>query len=100
MGWYGKENKDLYKHRGYSLIALNYRSFNDKFWISAIINPREKFGNFNTQLEFNYKLNPKMNQYLFIQWYNGYGEGLLEYDKYTSMLRVGISIKPPMRNLY
>ena len=42
----------------------------------------------------------KSNQYLFIQWYNGYGESLLDYNKYSSMVRAGICIKPPLRNLY
>ncbi len=99
-GWLGEENKDLYKYRGYGLIAFNYRSGNDKLWVSAVINPREKFWNINTQLEISFKLTAKANQYLFLQWYNGYGESLLEYNRYTSMIRVGLCIKPPLRNLY
>jgi len=35
----GGGNPDLYKYRGYGLIAFNYRSLNDKLWVSAIINP-------------------------------------------------------------
>ena len=99
-GWYGKENKDLKKYRGHWLMSFNYKSLNDKFMVSVFINPCKKIGNYNTQLEFNYQLNPVINQYLFIQWYNGYGEGLFNYDKYMSMLRIGISIKPPMWNFY
>ena len=96
----GGGNRDLYKYRGYGLIAFNYRSLNDKFWVSAIINPRNKFGNINTQIELNIKLNPKSNQYFFIQWYDGYGESLLDYNKYSSMIRAGICLKPPLRNFY
>jgi phospholipase A1 len=96
----GGGNPDLYKYRGYGLIALNYRSLKDKFRVSAIINPRTKFGNVNTQLEVNIKLSPKFNQYFFVQWYSGYAEGLLEYNRYTSMIRAGICIKPPLRELY
>jgi phospholipase A1 len=96
----GGGNADLYKYRGYGLIALNYRSLNDKIWMSAVFNPRTKLGNFNTQLELNIKLNHRSNQYFFIQYYNGYGESLLEYNRHTSMLRAGICIKPPTRNLY
>jgi phospholipase A1 len=93
-------NPDLYKYRGYGLLAINYRSLNDKFRLSLILNPRQKWGNCNMQLELNLKLNPNANQYLFIQWYNGYGESLLDYNRYSSMLRMGICIKPPLRNLY
>jgi phospholipase A1 len=96
----GGGNTDLYKYRGYGLLAYNYRSSNDKFGASVIINPRNKFGRFNTQIELNFKVSEKANQYFFIQWYNGYGESLLDYNKYTSMLRMGICIKPPMRNFY
>jgi phospholipase A1 len=99
-GIMGKDTDDLLKYRGYGLLALNYRSLNDKFWCSAIISPRDKFKSFNTQLEVNFKLSRKENQYFFLQWYNGYGESLLEYNHHTSMLRVGICIKPPLRNLY
>lgn len=99
-GWAGSNNEDLLYYKGYGLVAVNYRSINDRLWITAIINPCKKFNSFNTQLEINLKINPKANQYLFIQWYNGYAEGLFEYNKYTSMIRMGVCIKPPLRNLY
>jgi phospholipase A1 len=99
-GWASSDNPNLLDYRGYGLLAVNYRSKNDRLWISGIVNPRKKLTSFNTQLELNFKLAPKFNQYLFVQWYNGYGESLLEYNKYTSMIRMGICIKPPLRNIY
>ena len=98
-GWYGGANKDLYKYRGFSLLALNYRTRDDKFWFSTIINPTLK-GGINTQIEANFKVNTKLNQHLFVQFYNGYGEGLYDYKRYSSVVRVGICIKPQHRNLY
>ncbi|HUX54816.1 MAG TPA: phospholipase A [Williamwhitmania sp.] len=101
--WYGllaPENSDLFNYRGYGFFAINYRSENDKFWFSAIINPNANFSNINTQVELNYKPSYNANQYLFVQWYNGYGESLLDYKEYGSMIRFGICIKPPMRNFY
>jgi phospholipase A1 len=82
------------------MFTQNRRRLNDKFWVSAVVNPRNKIGRFNTRLELNVKLNSKANQYFFIQWYNGYGEGLLEYNRYGSMLRAGIAIKPPLKSLH
>jgi phospholipase A1 len=96
----GGGNPDLYKYRGYGLVTFNYRSLKDKFRVSAVVNPRNKIGRFNTRLELSVKLNSKANQYFFIQWYNGYGEGLLEYNRYGSMLRAGIAIKPPLKSLH
>ena len=100
-GWLSGENKDLYsKYRGYGLFAINYKSQRDRIWCSLVINPRDKLKSFNTQIEVSYKPNRNTTPYIFLQWYNGYGESLLEYNKYTSMIRVGICLKPPMRNLY
>ena len=100
-GWLSDENKDLYsKYRGYGLMAINYRSQHDKIWCSIVINPRDRFKSFNTQMEISYKPSSNTNQYIFLQWYNGYGESLLEYNQYTSMIRVGICLKPYLRNYY
>ncbi len=99
-GWLAEDNDDLYDYRGYGLAALNYKSKNERFWATLLINPRASFGAANTTMELNYKLTKKSNQYLFAQWYNGYGENLVDYNKYTSMVRVGICIKPSLRNFY
>ncbi|MCK3683101.1 phospholipase A [Maribellus sp. YY47] len=99
-GGVSDDNPDLLAYRGYGLVAVNYRSKSDRLWISAIVNPLNNLTSFNTQLELNFKIAPKFNQYLFVQWYNGYGERLLEYNQYTSMIRIGICIKPPLRNIY
>ncbi len=99
-GWLGDENKDLLKYRGHGLVALNYRSRDDRFWASVVLNPSEKFKSLNTTVEVNFRPNIKPNQYLFLQWYSGYGESMKDYSQYSSMVRVGICIKPQMRNFY
>ena len=99
-GFLAPENKDLYVYRGNSSIALNYSSLNNKFWASVVVNPRKRIGDVNTQVELSLRLGKRTNQYLFLQWYNGYGESLLDYNRYISMLRLGICLKPPFRNLY
>ncbi|MDE6028248.1 MAG: phospholipase A, partial [Muribaculaceae bacterium] len=73
----------------------------------AVTTPNKKFGwaltlvkrkgwnlNFNTILEFNWKIWQQDNQYLFVQYYNGYGENMLDYNVFHSRLRVGLVIKP------
>ncbi len=100
--WHGKlgqDNTDLYDYRGYGLIALNFRNKNDRLTASLVINPTKSFS-INTQVDLSYRLNKRANQSLFIQWYNGYGESLLDYNQYTSMIRVGMLIKSPLQNQY
>lgn len=99
-GLVSEDNEDLLNYRGYGLLAMNYRSSNSRLWVSAIINPRDRFRSYNTTLEVNIKPTKTSNQYLFFQWYNGYAENLAEYDSYSSMVRVGICMKPLMRNFY
>ena len=100
-GWVDQEgNPDLLKYKGYGFVAFNYQSADERLWCSAVINPRRKFINMNTTLEVNFKPSRKANEYLFLQYYNGYAENLLEYDRYVSMVRIGICIKPALRNYY
>lgn len=100
--WYGlvdKEgNSDLFKYRGYGLLALNYRSFSDRLGATLVVNPGS--ASVNTQLEVSFKTSKNLNQYLFLQWYQGYGENLLEYNRYTSMVRIGICLKPPLWDIF
>ncbi len=37
-GWVSDDNPDLLDYRGYGLLAVNYRSKNDRLWISGIVN--------------------------------------------------------------
>lgn len=100
-GWVDKEgNPDLLKYKGYGFVAFNYQSANERLWCSAVINPRRQFVDMNTTLEVNFKPSRNANEYLFVQFYNGYAENLLEYNRYVSMVRFGICIKPVLRNYY
>lgn len=40
-----------------------------------------------------YKLDKDSNQYIYAQYYVGYAESLIEYDRNVSMIRVGIGFK-------
>ena len=100
-GWIDKEgNPNYFRYKGYGLIAVNYRTANDRFRFSAAVNPRDSFRAFNTQLEASLQLRKYTNQYTFIQWYQGCAEGMLNYTQYNSMVRVGICIKPAFFNHY
>ena len=99
--WYGLvsgDNSDLFKYRGYGQIVSNFRSYNNRSGVSLVINPCSK--GVNTQLELSFRPDKRANEYLFLQWMQGYGESLLDYNQYSSMVRIGICLKPPLRDLY
>lgn len=96
----GKYNKDLLKYKGIFQIAGNYRTNNRRLNAGLILTKRKTWTSFNTQLEVSYKFNKRENQYIFLQYYNGYGESLLEYNRFKSILRIGFVIKPQDFSIY
>lgn len=96
----GGNNKDLLDYKGLGYISFNYMSDKSKWWLSADINPRKGFLNMNTTLTAGLRISERSNQYLFARFYQGYGESLLDYNKYTMNIRVGICIKPDFYNVF
>lgn len=97
--WYpivdGMNNKDLLRYTGLYQAGVEVSAQNRRFIWSAVVMKRKGWNfNFNTALEFAWRLSRQDNQYLFLQYYNGYGENLLDYKHFHSRLRFGISIKP------
>lgn len=97
----GENNKDILKYSGIFQIGWSMQSPDKKMTLGITLVKRKGFDfNYNVVVEAGYRFSTKSNQYLFAQFYNGYGEGLLEYNKYHSQLRVGIVIKPTLFSEY
>lgn len=91
----GENNRDLLDYYGLYQFGMSYNTLSKRFGASIILTKRKGWNlNYNTVVELSYKLSNNENQYLFLQFYNGYGEGLLDYNKFRSQLRVGFVIKP------
>lgn len=91
----GQNNRDILKYVGLYQSGLTYMSRNRKFGCSVHIVKRATWRlDFNTQVDLFWRPWERANQYFFLQWYNGYGETLLDYDKFHNRVRVGIVIKP------
>lgn len=97
----GGNNKDIVKYSGWGLLALDYSSPKKKYNIGCVVTKRGGVNlNANVELNLSIRLFSDDNQYLFLQYYNGYGESMLDYKQYRQRVRLGIVIKPNFINLY
>lgn len=97
----GAENRDILDYCGIYQIGTSVSSRNGRLGLAVNLVKRKGWKqNYNTTVEFNYRIFPRDNQYLFVQYYNGYGEGLLAFKEFHSMLRVGLVIKPKLFSDY
>ncbi len=91
----GGENRDILDYSGIYQMGTQMFTNNRRFGAAVTMVKRRGWAlNYNVIVELNYRLFKNENQYLFAQYYNGYGEGLLEYKVFHNMFRVGIVIKP------
>ncbi|MDE6557091.1 MAG: phospholipase A [Duncaniella sp.] len=97
----GYENPDLLNYTGIYQMGTAFNSRNGRFGFAITLVKRKGWRmNYNTIVDLNYRLFKRDNQYLFLQYYNGYGEGLLAYKEFHSTLRIGIVIKPTLFSDY
>ena len=97
----GQNNKDILHYCGIYQTGLQVISDNRRFTGSVILTKRlGGWFNYNTVIELAYRIFKRDNQFIFLQYYNGYGEGLLAFKEYHNQLRVGIVIKPKFFSEY
>lgn len=91
----GMNNKDILRYSGIFQGGYQVMTPDKKFGFSLMLVKRMGWNlNFNTIVEFNWRVHKKANEFFFAQYYNGYGENLLDYNRFRSRLRVGLVIKP------
>lgn len=89
------ENPDLLEYIGigelsFSRVLVENRLYTD-------ISVRKAFswdwrGSYKLNVE--YRPFKKGNQYIMLQWFNGYAEGLTDYNRPVNMIRLGFAFKP------
>lgn len=91
----GENNRDLLNYAGIGQSGVVITTPDKKFGWAIHLTKRKGWNlNLNTSIEFNWRIHKKSNQYLFVQYYNGYAENLLDYNQFHSRIRAGIVIKP------
>lgn len=91
----GQNNRDIPEYYGIYQSGVVVTTPNKRFTFGLTWLKRKGWNlNFNSIWDVSWKVSEKTNLNLFAQYYNGYGENLLDYNKFHSRLRVGIIFKP------
>lgn len=91
----GENNRDILRYYGIFQGGFVATTTNRRWSFGLTWLKRKGWNlNFNTIWEVTWNVSKKTNLNLFAQYYNGYGEGLLDYKQFHSRLRVGIIFKP------
>ena len=91
----GKNNRDILKYCGIYQAGIQGISPNERWVFDATYVKRQGWNlKGNVTVNIGFRLRPKDNQFLMLHYYNGYGENLLDYNKYHHRLRIGLLIRP------
>ncbi|MDD4514115.1 phospholipase A [Massilibacteroides sp.] len=91
----GRYSQDILQYMGLFYVGSTFSTNNKRLNLSVMLTPtyRKRLG-INSQCELNFRVMKKQPVYAIIQYYNGYGENLLDYNIYKSRLRIGFAFKP------
>ena len=91
----GEYNRDILKYSGISQAGFQAISNDNKWVLDMTMVKRQGWNlNFNTIVQLGYRINNNSNQFIMLQYYNGYGETMLDYNQYHSRIRFGLLIRP------
>ncbi len=86
-------NEDITSYRGYFYIKTTYRPIKNAF-IDLHVQPsfKDELRGF-VKLGLSFKISERSNQFLYVQYFGGYSEDLINYNQSVSNLRIGIVFK-------
>lgn len=91
----GENNRDILKYSGIYQTGIQAMSTNRRWVLDVTLIKRKGWNlNFNTVVNVGFRLWPNANQFLMLHYYNGYGENLLDYNRFHNRIRIGLLIKP------
>jgi len=87
------DNKDMKDYYGNSDIRVEYK--NNDFIYGVSLKGSHKTGKGRVLFDLSFPATwpvKNSNMYYYVQYFNGYGESLLDYDKYVQSVRIGLML--------
>ena len=92
------DNPDMDDYRGHGELSMKL-GWDAGLMLNALIRTGNGFKNGGTQIDLSYPLHRlpgcekfSQNLYVFFQYFNGYGESLLDYNQSATGIRVGFAL--------
>ncbi|MCC9137153.1 phospholipase A [Pontibacter silvestris] len=98
--FYKQDNPDIIDYVGYGQATYIWEIKKDKLLLDVTGRKGTSGWKGNIQTQLSFKPFKSGNAFVTLQWYQGYAESLSQYQQSTSMLRLGIAIKPPTYLFY
>ena len=102
-GYYDYENiHNYFRYRGVMQLWGTFHTLNERFSVTALVNPTVTFAKYNVQVEASWCMSKRSDWLpcLFVQYCYGYGETMIDYNRRSSKIRIGISLSNKRLNLY
>ncbi|MDT0676409.1 phospholipase A [Autumnicola musiva] len=103
-GWfpfrYKEDNPEILDYLGLGEINLSYQLQPEKWILDVRLQKGLDDWKGSVRAQIFYNLFRASNQYLMFEWYNGYGESLISFKDFRSIVRIGYVIKSNNLNLF
>lgn len=94
------DNPNITDYVGYADGHLSWMAIDKKLYVDVGGRLGKDFNKGSLMTGLSWKPFTRGNQYITFQWWHGYSESLIDYQKSISMVRVGLTFKPTFMRFY
>lgn len=91
---YKRDNPDLIDYVGYTQAIYIWEIKKNRLIFDVLGRKGARGWKGNMQAQLSYRPTPSGKAFITLQWYHGYAENLIHYERKTNMVRLGLSVKP------